>query len=126
MAYGWQPVDRRPHRLFVDTPRRHGLIVFYHLQTGRIGYDYGAVTAAGREHWWYFYDPKDLAAVAKGRRKPGQVMPHSRRPVTLPGGLPLAASPITGSCFDAERKLLYVYGPLSRGCIHAYRLKDAP
>lgn len=32
---------------------------------------------------------------------------------------------ITGSCFDEQEKLLYVYGVLSRGCIHVYRVKDA-
>ncbi|MHC4716044.1 MAG: hypothetical protein ACYS5V_03685 [Planctomycetota bacterium] len=112
--------------IFIETPRKHGLIVFYHLQMGRIGYDYGAVTSAGRVQWWYFYDPKDLGAVAQGSRKPHQVMPRSRTPVTLPGGVSLAALPISGSCFDADGNLLYVYGPLSKGCIHAFRLKDAP
>ncbi len=112
--------------IFIETPRKHGFIAFYQLQMGRIGYDYGSVTAAGYAHWWYFYDPKDLGAVARGLKKPGQVVPRSRTRVALPGGRSVSAlSLITGSCFDEEEKLLYVYGVLSKGCIHAYRVKDA-
>lgn len=112
--------------IFIDTPRKWGLLVFYHLQMGRIGYDYGAVTSGGRAHSWYFYDPEDLGRVAAGTLKPGEVVPRSRTAVTLPGGAPLCNSAISGSCFDAERNLLYIYGPLSKGCIHAFRLKVAP
>lgn len=56
----------------------------------------------------------------------GQVVPRSRTNVTLAGGLPLSyLSYIAGSCFDKEENLLYVYGVLSKGSIHAYRVKDA-
>ena len=111
--------------IFIDTPTKHGFIAFYRQQMGRVGYDYGAVTAAGYANWWYFYDPKDLGAVAKGLKKPGQVMPRSRTNVTLAGGLPLAhLSYISGSCFDQEESLLYVYGVLSKGSIHAYRVRE--
>jgi len=112
--------------IYIDTPTRHGFLAFYFLQMGRLGYDYGAATAAGYAHWWYFYDPKDLGAVAKGLKKPGQVMPRSRTNVRLPPtGSRSYLSRITGSCFDPETKLLYVHAMLSNGCIHAYRLKDA-
>ena len=112
--------------IFIDTPTKHGFIAFYLQQMGRVGYDYGAGTAAGYANWWYFYDPKDMGAVAKGLKKPGQVVPRSRTNVTLAGGLPLSyLSYIAGSCFDEEENLLYVYGVLSKGSIHAYRVKDA-
>jgi hypothetical protein len=110
--------------IFIDTPHKHGVLVFYRLQLGRIGYDYGAVTAAGNAQWWYFYDPKDLGGVAKGTIKPGAVVPRTRERVLLPDGSPLPGSPVTGSCYDAETKLLYTYGPSSGRCIHAFRLKD--
>ncbi len=116
--------DLARNAIFIDTPHKHGLIVFYRLQLGRIGYDYGAVTAAGNAQWWYFYDPKDLGGVAKGKIKPGTVKPRTRERMLLSDGTPLPGSLVTGSCYDAQEKLLYVYGPSSGRCIHAYRLKD--
>lgn len=72
---------------WIDTPRRHGLLFFPRQGHGRVGYDSGAVTHERPESWWCAYDPKDLAAVARGKREP-----WDRRPATAdidyPGGGP--------------------------------------
>jgi len=111
----------------VKLARKHAFVAFVNLQSGRIGYDYGGGTSAGKANVWYFYDPKDLGAAASGSKKIA-IMPHSRTKVLQPWGEeppPSLSDAITGSCFDDETKLLYVYAFLSsRGCIHAYRLKD--
>jgi len=112
--------------IFIDTPAKWGFIAFYRLQMGRIGYDYGAVTAGSYAHCWYFYDPDDLGAVAKGLKKPGHVVPRSRTLLRDRPGDPVARARgvVTGSCFDPETNLLYVHAALCNGCIHAYRVKD--
>jgi len=43
---------------------------------------------------------------------------------TLPGGIPLASGAIRGSCFAPDSDLLYLYGPVSKGCIHAFGVVD--
>ena len=112
--------------IFIDTPAKWGFIAFYRLQMGRIGYDYGAVTAGSYAHCWYFYDPDDLGAVAKGLRKPGRIVPRSRAYLRQRPGDPVAGARgvVTGSCFDPEENLLYVHAALCNGCIHAYRVRD--
>jgi len=107
--------------IFINTPKKHGFIAFVHLQMGRIGYDYGSGTSGGAVQCWYCYDPKELGAVAQGRSKPGQSLPQARTNVPLPGG---TGGFITGSCFDEETSLLYLYNVEGHGCIHAYRLKE--
>jgi hypothetical protein len=141
----WTMDDWCRSGLLIDLPDKHGYIAFVRLATGRIGYDYGAIGAAGGCHWWYVYDPKDLGAVAEGRKKPGQVLPHSMTQVTYPdagrrilerlqaqgavhasGLLP----PVTGSCFDERERTLYLLKPCAveagmefHPCVHAYRVK---
>jgi hypothetical protein len=112
--------------LFIDTPTKHAFIAFVNLQLGRIGYDYGSGYPSERVNCWYFYDPADLGEAAQGRGKLA-IMPRSRADVLPPGEAPRRPSLpnyITGSCFDEEKSLLYVYTFLTgKGRIDAYRLK---
>ena len=69
---------------------------------------------AGHVNAWYFYDPEDLGAVAKGLRKPWEVLPDSWTRTVYPRGIREGTAwgsrvgDVTGACFDAEAKLLYI------------------
>ena len=119
--------------VFIDLPDRCGYLAFVKLGTGRIGYDYGGIYSAGAADWWYFYRPRDLGELAKGTRKLGTVLPYSTAKVSYPiapRGMAQPNLPVTGACFDAEEKLLYLYkpgafpvAPERHACVHVYRVK---
>ncbi|MHC4179290.1 MAG: hypothetical protein ACYSWU_17390, partial [Planctomycetota bacterium] len=133
----WTMDDAVRAGAFIDLPEKHGFLALAYLGTGRIGYDYGAIRSDGRVCYWCFYDPKDLAEVAGGRRKPWEIVPHSMARVDYPRGIEpgtrWGSTPgdPTGCCFDAQTKLLYVYQRfcIDNGsrelfpCIHTYRVK---
>jgi len=122
---------------FIDLPEKHGFLALAYLGTGRIGYDYGAIRSAGHVNYWYFYDPRHLAAAARGARKLWELAPRSTARVEYPRGIrqhshwgSVPGEP-TGCCFDEEARLLYVYQRFCIDnqtrelfpCIHAYRVK---
>jgi hypothetical protein len=127
----WTMEDVVRSGVFIDLPDRHGYIAFAYLGTGRMGYDYGHITSAGDADWWYVYDPADLGAAATGAVKCWQVTPHSRTKVEYPlaagSGGRTPTAPIYGSCFDDQRRLLYLFKPFSVDnrfpCVHVYRVK---
>lgn len=113
--------------VFVETPGGHAYVAFVRLGTGRLGYDFGAITSAGTAEYWYFYNPADLGEAATGRRQPWQITPASMTKVKYPLG-----RTVTGVCFDPVKRLLYVCvnwaypeGRESYPVIHAYRVKPA-
>jgi len=124
----WTPVDFVHSAVFIDSPRGHAYLAFPRLATGRLGYDYGTVSSGGMAFWWYFYDPGDLAAAAQRIKKPWEIVPRSRTKVRLPGQ---NAGEVTGSCFDGQQRLLYLYHSMAfrtdvepRPCVHVYRLTE--
>ena len=129
----WTMDDWCRSGVFIDLGDRQGYIAFVKLGTGRIGYDYGGIYSAGSADWWYFYRPDDLGAIAKGTRKLGTVLPCSMTTVSYPiapRGMAPPNQPVTGACFDAEEKLLYLYKPGAfpapperHACVHVYRVK---
>jgi hypothetical protein len=133
----WTMDDSVRAGVFIDGPDAHAFLAFAFLGTGRIGYDYGSIRSAGDACHWYFYDPEELGKVAKGERKPWDLVPRSRFKVEYPRGVrdgsPWGPGPgdVTGACFDAETRLLYIYQRFSIDtgtrelfpCVHAYRLK---
>jgi hypothetical protein len=135
---GWWTMDDAARAgAFIDLPDKHGLLVLAYLATGRIGYDYGAITSAGDVNAWYFYDPEDLGAAAKGLRKPWEVIPSSWTRVAYPRGIREGTSwgskagDATGACFEADSRRLYIYQRFTIDvgsrelfpAIHIYRVK---
>jgi hypothetical protein len=121
----WTFDDHCRSGLFISLPDRHAYIAFVRLGTGRQGYDYGGITSAGSAQHWYFYNPANLGAVAKGAAKPGSVAPY-----LMAKDSPAMGGTATGSCFDdAERKLYllragcYRAGLESHPLVHAYKVK---
>jgi hypothetical protein len=111
--------------VFIETPSAHGYVAFVRLGTGRLGYDFGAITSAGSAEWWYCYDPLDLGTVAVGRRQPWPLVPVSMTKVSYPLG-----RTVTGACFDEQARLLYVClswaypdGVENYPIVHAYRVR---
>ncbi len=114
--------------VFMDTPNRHAYVAFVRLGTGRLGYDFGAITSAGVSEYWYFYDPVELGEAAAGTRQPWRINPRSRTKVTYPLG-----RTVTGACFDARARRLYLcvswaypVGMESYPVIHVYDVRDHP
>jgi hypothetical protein len=110
---------------FVDLMEGHAYIAFVRLGTGRLGYDFGAITSAGSADCWYFYDPADLGDAAAGKRPPWKTAPSSRAKVEYPLG-----RTVTGACFDARARRLYLCvssaypeGLETYPVIHVYRVK---
>ena len=110
---------------FIDAPSTRAYVAFVCLGTGRLGYDFGAITHAGTSQYWYFYDPAELGDAAKGQKKPMEIAPVSMAKVAYPLG-----GAVTGACYDAEKRLLYVCtaGAFASGrevypIIHAYKVK---
>ncbi|MDX2004368.1 MAG: hypothetical protein SFU83_03745 [Meiothermus sp.] len=113
---------------WIDTPQKHGLIFFPRLGHGRIGYEGGAVTWGRQQQWWYIYSPRDLAAVAQGRRRPWEVEPAHTAPADFALEYPEAR--VTGAAFDPVDQVLYLYvyqayreGAELYPLVRAYRLK---
>jgi hypothetical protein len=122
----WSFTDYSRSGVFIDLPKKHAFIAFCRLGTGRMGYDYGGTVSAGVQECWFFYDPKELGAAAQGAKKPWEVSPRSRTNVASPG----RPGDVTGSCFDAEERTLYLYRPQAyplgleyHPLIHVYRIK---
>ncbi|NQT37204.1 MAG: hypothetical protein HQ581_06930 [Planctomycetes bacterium] len=110
---------------FIDTPAAHGYVAFVRLGTGRLGYDFGAITSAGTSQYWYFYDPKQLGEAARGQKQPWQTTPSSTARVNYPLG-----RTVTGACFDARTRRLflcvtwaYPEGKESYPVVHVYKAR---
>ena len=120
----WTLCDHCHSGVFIDLPDRQGYIAFAKLGTGRLGYDYGAITNAGEAQHWYFYDTRTLGEVARGTRKSGAVAPYLMQPDPGMGGM------ASGACFDAEERKLYVIrmqsyavGREFHPLVHVYQIK---
>jgi len=89
--------------VFVDTPRGHAYVAFVRLGTGRLGYDFGAITSAGSAEYWYIYDPRRLGRAARGDEESWTTAPSALMPISYPAG-----RTVTGACFDARTGRLYL------------------
>jgi len=120
----WAFTDYCHSDILIDLPDGQAYIAFAKLGTGRLGYDYGAITNAGEAQYWYFYDTRQLGEVAKGSMKSGTVMPYLMHPDPGMGGM------ASGACFDeAERKLYLIrmyghtVGREIHPLVHVYQVK---
>ena len=107
----WAAFDECRAGVFIDLPKQHAYIALPRLVTGRIGYDYGSGSMGGSAEWWYFYNPADLGAAAKGDKKPAEVLPYLRyKELSSANGLgpAILGGQATGVCFDPEQRRLYV------------------
>ena len=123
--------------VFIDLPDAQAYLALAYLGTGRIGYDYGSIVSAGHACWWYFYHPGELGEAATGSRKPWEVLPHSRTRIIYPQGVSQSGlgrrgpGDVTGCCFDAETRRLYLYQRFViddgsrelQPCVHVYSVK---
>jgi len=120
----WTFRDFTKSGVLIDLPDRQGYVAFTQLGTGRLGYDYGATTNAGEAQYWYFYDTRELGAVAQGKRKSGTLVPYLMQPDPGMGGM------VTGAYFDEGERKLYVIrmyanpiGTEHHPLVHVYRVK---
>jgi len=120
----WCSMDEVWSGVFIDLPDKKGYIAFASIGTGRNGYDYGVVTRGGTESHWYFYSLDSLGKAAQGLKAPGSLQPYAIQKVTYP----TAENVVYGSCFDADKRLLYVSvnGGMGdgRSMINVYRVKE--
>ena len=129
----WSAGDGIGNGIYINLPDRHGFIAFAGWTIGRKGYDYAdSVAHVGdrapvMSSVWYFYDPKDLGEAAKGLRKIN-LTPYAMTRVPSPGGN--LNGGISSTCFDEEKKLLYMYyrpHMHEQPAIHVYKVKvDSP
>lgn len=101
--------------VWIDTPTRHGFLVFPSLGQGKVWYEKSDRHTQGGSMWWMVYDPKDLARVATGRRRQWQIQPASSWKQVYP---PLEAdrpafsgdpgNMVGGATFDPNTNTLYL------------------
>ncbi len=99
--------------IWIDTPKVHGLLVLPTLGNGRTWYETSTLHAERASHWWYVYDPQDLAQVARGTRQTWQVQAKNTwqanyPSVTLQGWRDEPVQMVVGTCFDAVTQRIFV------------------
>lgn len=101
--------------VWVETPAVEGVLFLPTMGVGRTWYEQSTLHAEHAAHWWFVYDPADLALVAAGRRRQWQIQPaRSWRvrvpglPDPLPGWSDGPRNLVTGAVFDRPESLLYV------------------
>ena len=129
--------------VWVDTTNKHGLIYFPTLGNGRTWYETSTLHATRASHWWFVYDPADLAQVAQNQKQQWQIQPrntwavnHPGLPNPLPGWANEPSNMITGATFDDVTNTLYVAvrfawhtpGNPNQGghTIYAYKVNSTP
>ena len=99
--------------VWVDTPAVHGLLVLPTLGNGRTWYETSTLHAERASHWWYVYDPNDLAEVAKGTRQTWEIQAKNTwkanfKDVNLAGWRDEPLQMIVGACFDQSSKRVFI------------------
>ncbi len=122
---GWNPRDGVGHwswtdyiwqgGVWVDTPEKTGLLFFPTLGNGRTWYENSTLNAERSSHWWYVYDPADLAGVALGQRRQWEIQARYTWQVQYAGiDHPLGGwhdeptRHVVGATFDALSRTLSV------------------
>ena len=74
-----------------------------------------ALAGESSNHWWYVYDPNDLAQVAQGQKQQWQIQPaaewqvqYSDLSYPLPTWEALPPNMVTGVTYDPTTRRLYV------------------
>ena len=119
--------------VWIDTPTKHGVIFAALLGNGNHWYGDGGTHYARASHWWYVYDPADLAAVARGQTPQWKIQAAQRWPIQYPAvKYPLGQDDQhvpTGVTYDPTTGLLYVSvrfsGPEMEHVVHVYSVAGA-
>lgn len=132
----WLTADTRAAVVFVGTKGTGEC--WYGLPDGTVWPDEPPYPSdpAGDRGWWsdgfegqmLFYDPADLAAVARGEMQPNEPQPYATMALDevllhISGGQ--QKHHVRACAFDAERGVLYVIEPLAdgdRSILHAWRV----
>jgi hypothetical protein len=101
--------------LWIDLPDKTGLIFFPTISNGRVWYETSTLHGESVNHWWYLYDPNDLAQVAQGQKQQWEIQPAAEWQIQypgltypLPGWSDLPKNLITGVTYDSTTRRLYV------------------
>lgn len=118
------------------------MIYFPTLGNGRTWYETSTLHAERASHWWFVYDPIDLAQVAQGQKQQWEIQPRNTwqnnypglsRP--LPGWADEPKNMITGATYDPTTRRLFVavrFGWSTGGAgenghtIYVYRVNSIP
>ncbi|MGL6073482.1 MAG: hypothetical protein ACRC8S_04890 [Fimbriiglobus sp.] len=113
--------------VWIDLPDKHGLLMVSNMGHGRVWYETSDRWADRLEAWWWVYNPKDLAAVALGKKKSHEPRPTFWKMDYTPRQHRVET---TGLAFDAETRTLFLLAPQSVKdgveyfpLVHGYRIK---
>ena len=130
--------------VWIDLPDKSGLFYFPTLCTGHCRYglpEAATIMGDGASHWWYGYNPSDLALVAQGGKQQWEIQATVKWQVQYPGlSYPLGGwrdlppNMVTGVTYDSTTRRLYVavefagpggaYG-VHRVCVYEVRAGSA-
>ena len=127
----WTSTDYGRSGILIDYGGKKGYIVFASQSIGRLGYETGGSNwfAKPQQQAWYFYSIDDLNAAIKNGT-PMDITPSSFSVMDLPSGNLSNDSTdaaqgyprITGSSFDNEDGLLYLYVNGREPYVHVYKV----
>ncbi|MCL2093839.1 MAG: hypothetical protein FWH12_06555 [Treponema sp.] len=132
----WTGNDTIRTGVFIDYKGKQGYLAFANQVIGRSAYDFGGRRFfLQRQNAWYFYDLETLSKAAQGQIPGDKIIPSSYNVADYPTSW---ASPhrttnvdtymeVTGSCFDPDTGLLYLYVRFAYGnepLVHVYRVKE--
>ncbi len=123
----WTQGDVLKGAVWVDTPRRTGLVAFPSLQSGKCWYSCAKGTIDSETFEMQIFDPAVLGAAAQGSLEPCLVQPDSITALTLPGlgdGGQFPISHIDGAVYDDVLKRIYAicYGTNDNGNFQTDRI----
>jgi hypothetical protein len=107
------------------------------MTNGRVWYQTSTLHGQSVSHWWFVYDPADLAKVAQGQKQQWKIQPAAEWQVQYPGlSYPLSEwrdvphNMIKGVTYDSNTRQLYVavgfadgeYGPYGATKVYVYEV----
>jgi hypothetical protein len=121
--------------VWIDTASKSGLVYFPTMSKGRAWYETSTLHAQNATHWWFVYDPADLAQVAQGQKQQNAFQPkyswavqYAGLTYPLPGWSDWPGNQITGSTYDPVGKCLYIavrFAAGDRHEIYVYEVLDS-
>ena len=122
----WTNNDIIRSGVFIEYNNKRAYLTFPHQVIGRVAYDFSGANFFGQyQSAWYFYDWEDLGNAINGTKT--GLIPSSIHIVDYPSSHTTLSSDgyVSGSCFDSETGLLYLYVKRANGAnplVHVYRV----